>query len=233
MSLAVFFLHLVGSGVSKLHRLVFCPSTKEKEQEGRRLMEQELADLLLLLTFILQSGRCPRLARAVISVSSSGQPGALHNSDLITDLVLEVAASCPALTLQWLYVLVLVEWAAPQVWARLLCISRGPANTSRVTDQSEPAASLNKEVIRRGSISVLANHLVNNNSDTELLAWFLSSQIREIVANIGDSQIREFVNVVHRQGPTSGLFLEVVIIENIFLLQYYQNIFISRLWRPG
>ena len=55
MTLAVFLLHLVGSGVSKLHQLVFCPSTgsKEKEQEDRRLLEQELANLLLLLTFIL------------------------------------------------------------------------------------------------------------------------------------------------------------------------------------
>ena len=74
------------------------------------------------------------------------------------------------------------------------------------------SARFYREVIRRCSISVLANHLVNNNSDTELLAWFLSSQIREIMANIGDSQIREFVNVVHRQGPASGLFHEVIII---------------------
>ena len=207
MTLAVFYLHLVGSGVSKLHQVVFCPS--RREQEERRLLEQELADLLVILTFILQSGRCPRLARAVVSVSSSGQPGALHSADLITDLVLEISSSCPSLASHWLYVLVLVDKASPQVWAKVLCISRGPANT-RVSDQSEPASSLNREIIRKCSISILANHLVNNTTDTELLAWFLSSQIREIVNNIGDSQIKEFVNVVHRQGPASGLFLEAV-----------------------
>ena len=216
ITLAVFLLHLVGSGVSKLHQLVFCLSTTSRakeEQEGRGLLEQELADLLLLLTFILQSGQCPRLARAVISVAATEEPGVgqLHHSHLITQLVLEVSASCPVLSLQWLYVLVLLEQASPQVWARLLCVSPPPANTTRVTDQSEPAASLNREVIRQGSISVLANHLVNiNNSDTELLAWFLSSQIKEIVANIRDPGIKEFVSVVHRQAPASGLFLEAV-----------------------
>ena len=207
MTLSVFYLHLLGSGVSKLHQVVFCPSSKEEEE--RRLLEQELGDLMVLLTFILQSGRCPRLARAVVSLSSTGQPGALHSTDLITDLVMELSSSCPCLTAQWLYVLVLQDRVSPQVWAKVLCISRGPANT-RVTDQSEPAASLNRELIRKCSISILANHLVNNTTDTEMLAWFLSSQIKEIVTNIDDSQIKEFVNIVHRQGSASGLFLEAV-----------------------
>ena len=109
MTLSVFYLHLVGSGVSKLHQVVFCPSSKEDEE--RRLLEQELGDLLVLLTFILQSGRCPRLARAVVSLSSTGQPGALHSTDLITDLVLELSSSCPGLAAQWLYVLVLLDRA--------------------------------------------------------------------------------------------------------------------------
>ena len=46
---------------------------------------------------------------------------------------------------------------------------------------AEPASVLPLEIVRRSSLAVVANHLIENTHDGELLAWFLSSQIREIV----------------------------------------------------
>ena len=57
--------------------LVFCPSTNETK--SKLFLEQELSDLLLLHIYILQSGRCSRMARSMLTLARSGQSGALHN----------------------------------------------------------------------------------------------------------------------------------------------------------
>ena len=56
---------------------LFCPSTNETE--SKLFLEQELSDLLLLHIYILQSGRCSRMARSMLTLARSGQSGALHN----------------------------------------------------------------------------------------------------------------------------------------------------------
>ena len=122
---------------------------------------------------------------------------------------MQLSHHSPSLVSQWLYILILLDKCPPPVWASCLGLSRGPSN-ARSHKQLVPASDLNQELVRRTAISILANRLVNNTSDGELLAWFLSSQIREIVTNIGDPNIREFVNSIHRQEAASGLFLESV-----------------------
>ena len=208
-TLATFLLHVVGSAASKLHMMLFSPSPQD--EGGLVFLQQELSELLLLLTYILQSGRCPRLASALASLARSAPSGTMHSTDQVTDLVLQMAQSSPVLTVQWLYLLVLLDRSSPAVWAGVLGISRGPAN-SRLTaaEQSEPAASLGLEVARKAAMAVLANHLVENTGDGELLAWLLSSQIRELVACTEEPQVKEFITVVHRQAAASGLLLEAV-----------------------
>ena len=208
-TLATFLLHVVGSAASKLHQMLFSPSSKDRE--GQLFLQQELSDLLLLLTYILQSGRCPRLARAMVALARNSPQGAMHSTDMVTDLVLQMGHASPVLTVQWLYLLVLLERSAPSVWASVLGIGRGPAN-SRLSgaEQSEPAASLGLEVSRRAAVAVLSNHLVENTGDGELLAWLLSSQIKEIIHNVSEPQVKEFITVVHRQSPASGVLLEAI-----------------------
>jgi len=208
-TLSTFILHVIGSATSKLHQMVFSPSPQDAE--GQLFLQQELADLLLIMTYILQSGRCVRIAKSMVYIAKNGQSGALHNVDLITDLVLQLAHSAPVLVVQWMYVLVLLERCSPTVWAKVLGIGRGPANSRfNGMEQSEPASSLYLEVSRKAALAVLANHLVENTNDGELLAWFLSSQIKEIILNVEEPQIKEFITVVHRQSPASGLFLEAI-----------------------
>jgi huntingtin len=213
VTLATFLLHVAGSAASKLHSILFSPGPRDRA--GTTFLEQALAELLLLLTYLLQSGRCPRLAAALVSLARASPQGALHSADLITDLVLQMGHAAPVLTVQWLYVLVLLDRSSPAVWARVLGLPhRGPANSrllaSGPTEQSEPAASLGPEVSRRAALAVLANHLVENTGDGELLAWLLASQIKEIVSNVAEPQVREFITVVHRQAPASGVLLQAI-----------------------
>jgi len=213
-TLSTFILHVIGSATSKLHQMVFSPSPQDAE--GQLFLQQELADLLLIITYILQSGRCSRIAKSMVYIAKNGQSGALHNVDLITDLVLQLAHTAPVLVVQWIYVLVLMDRCCPTVWAKVLGIGRGlagrgPANSRfNGMEQSEPAESLYLEVSRKAALAVLANQLVENTNDGELLAWFLSSQIKEVILNVDEPQIKEFVTVVHRQSPSSGLFLEAI-----------------------
>ena len=208
-TLATFLLHVTGSASSKLHMMTFSPSPQD--EQGQLFLQQLLSELLLLLTYILQSGRCPRLGQSLVTLARTAPQGALHSADMITDLVLQMGHSSPVLTVQWLYLLVLLERSAPSVWARVLGIARGPAN-SRLSgaEQSEPAASLGPEVARKAAVAVLSNHLVENTGDGELLAWLLSSQIKEIISNATEPQVREFITVVHRQAPASGVLLEAI-----------------------
>ena len=107
----------------------------------------------------------------------------------------------------------------------LICFNTKNPNF-RSHEQSSPAGNINQEILRMSAISVLSNRLVNNTSDGELLAWYLSSQIKEIVANISDPNIKEFVNVIHRQPAASGLFLESISarIESMKSVKYFNNV---------
>ena len=208
-TLGTFLLHVVGSAASKLHCMLFSPGTQD--EAGLVFLQQELAELLLLLTYILQSGRCPRLAAALVALARSVPQGAMHSAEMITDLVLQMGHASPVLTVQWIYILVLMDHSSPAVWARVLGISRGPANSRlSATEQSEPASSLGLEVARKAAIAVMGNHLVENTGDGELLAWLLSTQIREIVMCADEPQVKEFITVVHRQSAASGVLLEAI-----------------------
>jgi huntingtin len=56
----------------------------------------------------------------------------------------------------------------------------------------------------------MANHLVEHTNEGELLAWFLSSQTRQLVQHAEEPQVQELISVLHRQAPSSGLLLESV-----------------------
>ena len=89
-----------------------------QDTAGQRFLAWELKELLLLVMYILQSGNCPRIAKAGVYLGKNCPPGALHNIDLITDMVQQLASSHPTLVTKWLYVLVLLERCPLPVWAR-------------------------------------------------------------------------------------------------------------------
>jgi len=140
-TLATFLLHVVGAAVSKLHQH----------------------------TYILQSGHCPRLARACAALarqSSTFPPGVLHNVDQLTELLLQLRGSSPTLSVQWLYILILLERCPLHVWACVLNTGRGNShnNSSMLTaaasassassrlaggETGEPSTVLRLELVRR------------------------------------------------------------------------------------
>ena len=225
-TLATFLLHVVGAAVAKLHHHTGITTLGggEEAEGGMVFLEWELRELLLLLTYILQSGHCPRLARACVNLArQQGPPGALHNVDQLTEQVLQLRHVSPTLAVQWLYILILMERCPLHVWARVLNTARGSqqhnnnhlmaVTSSRLAggETAEPCSVLRLEMVRRAGLAVMANHLVEHTNEGELLAWFLSSQTRELVQHAEEPQVQELISVLHRQAPSSGLLLESVV----------------------
>jgi hypothetical protein len=97
------------------------------------------------------------------------------------------------------------------IWAQALNTNRSvsPARLGSM-ELSEPAVALNLEIVRRSSLPLVSNYLIENNHDGELLAWFLSTQIREIVLYHDEPQINELLNVIHRQPASSRLLVQSI-----------------------
>lgn len=208
-TLVTFLFHCVGAATSKLHHMVF--STIPQDKPGQRFLEWELKEILLIVMYILQSGNCSRIAKAGIHLAKNCPPGALHNIDLITDMILQLSNSNPTIVTQWLYIMILLDRSPIPIWAKALNSGTGVFNSIIAgTETSEPSSVLNLEIVRRSSLAVVSNQLIENTHDGELLAWFLSSQIREIVQYANEPQIHELLSVIHRQAPSSGLFLESI-----------------------
>ena len=204
LTLATFLLHAVGSAASKLHQLHFSSASQSCESADSKLLASLTSDLLLLLAWLLQSGRTPRLARAVTQLARDcSDPQALHNVAVVTELVVQLRHSLPCITSQWQYCLVLLgRCSTANTWAALGLGGRQGDNTA-------PALPL--EVCRQAALATLAQHLADSPGEGELLAWFLSTQVREIVVGQADCPtLREFVLVTHRQPAASGLLLEAV-----------------------
>ncbi len=187
--LATFILHVIGAAVAKIHHQSFLTQlapegakAAEDERELLAFLQWELRQLLLLLTYILQSGHCPRLARActVLARQGGGPAGALHNVDQLTEQMLRLRHVCPNLVVQWLYILILLERCPLQVWAKVLNTGRQSTTSSRLAggETAEPCNVVGLEMVRRAGLAVMANHLVEHTSEGELLAWFLSSQTK-------------------------------------------------------
>ena len=52
--------------------------------------------------------------------NSSSDLGSLYTFDTLSELFLQLAHHTPYLTLQWLYVLLLMDWCPQDIWARAL-----------------------------------------------------------------------------------------------------------------
>ena len=208
-TLVTFIFHCLGSAVSKLNQIVFTSSYHNIQ--GEAFLVWEIKELLLFIMYIMQSGNCPKIAKAACYLAKNTTPGAMHNIDMITDTILQLRTTYPTLVTQWLYIMMLFDRNLIAIWAQALNTNRSvsPARLGSM-ELSEPAVALNLEIVRRSSLPLVSNYLIENNHDGELLAWFLSTQIREIVLYHDEPQINELLNVIHRQPASSRLLVQSI-----------------------
>ena len=78
-------------------------------------------------------------------------------------MLLQLRSSNPTLVTQWLYIMLLLDRCPIPVWAKALNTGRGLTN-SRLAggEMAEAAAVLNLEIVRRSSLAVVANLLIEN-----------------------------------------------------------------------
>ena len=68
------------------------------------------------------------------------------------------------------------------------CTTHISTNNATAAEIARPAVALNLEIVRRACLAVVSNQLIENTQDGELLAWFLATQIREIVQCMAEPQ---------------------------------------------
>ena len=107
-----------------LNSIAFLPQTEH--QESPQFLSQLLSHLLLLVTYMFQSGRFVRVTRAARDIAERGKqgdssdPASVCGVGALSELFLQLAHHTPYLTLQWLYVLLLLDWCPQDIWARAL-----------------------------------------------------------------------------------------------------------------
>ena len=145
VALARFLVQVVGAACSKFHQMVY---TQPEHQRSPQFLRQLLSHFLLLVTYIFQSGKFVRVTRAARDIAakvsidlfleilsrqylfrccvlmqsqeSSSDLASLYTFNTLSELFLQVAHHTPYLTLQWLYVLLLLDWCPQDIWARAL-----------------------------------------------------------------------------------------------------------------
>ena len=182
---------------------------------------------------MFQSGRFVRVTRAARDIAERGQgdssdPTSVCGVGALSELFLQLAHHTPYLTLQWLYVLLLLDWCPQEIWARALlsggkeACSGGGAAAARIFDVASspvgPSAApgccgLFHSVVRLGALVLYCDFLCDGHSaHVESTTWLVRNRIAEIVACFGrgENPVREFVGAMHRSASSSGLLFQAV-----------------------
>ena len=202
-----------------------------EHQESPQFLSQLLSHLLLLVTYMFQSGRFVRVTRAARDIAERGQgdssdPASVCGVGALSELFLQLAHHTPYLTLQWLYVLLLLDWCPQDIWARALlsggkeaCSGGGAARIfDGASSPAGPAAApgccgLFHSVVRLGALILYCDFLCDGHSaHVESTTWLVRNRIDEIVACFGrgENPVREFVCAMHRSAASSGLLFQAV-----------------------
>lgn len=154
---------------------------------------------------ILENSSRFRAAKTLAKQERDGNKSQmLYSLEFITDMFIQLAHTSPFITLQWCYVLKLMNHCPQSLWYRIL----QPQEHRGSNLESE---SLNYEILRKGGLVLLCDHLCENISNVEHTTWLIVNFTQSLVCSINESPVQEFVVSVHRTASSSGLLLQAVI----------------------
>ena len=207
MTMAKFIIQVIGTACTKFHQLVF----SQWIEATTSFLQQELSHLLLFVIYMFQSGRYYKVTKASedIAKKPSSEVDMLYSLDFITELFVQLAHVSPFLTLQWCYILKLMKHCKQTLWSKLLAQINSSQNS---TDNFYVSTCLNGEVLRKGGLVLLCDHLCDNiSSAVDNITWLVMNYVQDIVCNIRENPVQDFVMSVHASASVSGLLLQAVI----------------------
>lgn len=200
---------------------------------------QQLANYLLILTHMFQSGSFRRVAKAAMGLIKKSQsqesPDNCNKKDsyfsgfslsTTNSSFMSILPTCPTLSLQWFNLLMLLNYEDNNedgLWNKLIRPNSDNMSSSSSRRQSvgKRRGSANKiknwfvfsssiEIIRRGSLILFCDFVCENMNDAEHMTWLIVQNINQIIKMCFELPVSEFISAIHRNSASSGLFIQAI-----------------------
>ncbi|CAG2167101.1 unnamed protein product, partial [Oppiella nova] len=199
---------------------------------------QQLANYMLILTHMFQSGSFRRVAKAAMNlIKNSKFDECLETDDTNSYLngfslqktncsFLDIMSDCPTLALQWFNLLMLLNYEDNNedgLWNQLIRPNNNSlsASNSKLQTNSKRRGSVNKtkngilfspsvEIIRRGSLILFCDFVCENMNDAEHMTWLIVQNINQMIKLCHELPVSEFICAIHRNSASSGLFIQAI-----------------------
>ncbi|KAF5303786.1 hypothetical protein FQR65_LT08121 [Abscondita terminalis] len=188
----------------------------QSSQEELFLIEQT-SSFLLFCMHIFQSGSHCKIANAAVDLVS-GEMSIGKNAhenipiDNVNANIIKIAAFFPTLTIEWCYLLTLLNYNNRKFWSTIIQIaeSYGVVNQMKDTVVVQKPHCINLEIVRVGGTIAFCDYLNENLGDAEQLSWFLVHNIPLLVDLYSEEPITDFFSSLHRNSPASGLIIQAI-----------------------
>ncbi|XP_054167381.1 huntingtin-like [Oppia nitens] len=199
---------------------------------------QQMANYMLILTHMFQSGSFRRVAKAAMNLIKKCQFSDCVDTDDTNSYLngfslyktnssfLTLMSSHPTLSLQWFNLLMLLNYEDNNedgLWNQLIRPNHNSLNISNSKLQAigKRRGSVNKmknmfvfspsvEIIRRGSLILFCDFVCENMNDAEHMTWLIVQNINEIIKLCHELPVSEFICAIHRNSASSGLFIQAI-----------------------
>lgn len=207
ITFAKFLIQVIGASCSKLHQIAYSQSIGATGS----FLEHEISHLLLFVSYMFQSGRYVRVVKAAQALAR-GEPDEndMLTVDTISDLFLQISHVSPVLTLQWLYILVLMNHCPQGYWSRVLSPEHRVDLERHFKASKTSAAGLNQEIVRTGALVLFCDYLCDNITNVEATSWLVVNYVRDIIMNFKESPVQDFIMSMHSSAASSVLLFQAI-----------------------
>ena len=200
MTLGRFIFQVIGASTSKIHQIIYSSHNFVDTDPHYNYLKDVLTSILNFVVYMFSSGRFIRVSEAASDISSKNIDDMLYTMDFIDEIMLQLSHWEPHLTLQWYHICTRIGRVSQNSWSRVLKTFNTSCN--------------NYEILQRGGLILFCDYLANHNNKNDivdLITWFIMNYTSEIISNVREPPVLEFVNNrIHTGAPSSGLFLQAV-----------------------
>ncbi|UXI20086.1 beta-amyloid-like protein [Sarcoptes scabiei] len=170
----------------------------------------------LILASVFQSGFNLKLTNAAMSIIKQHSNQFSLNNEIfelrtVNGIFLKISQFYPTLLIGWLNFLYILNYdKLPRILS--MCIEK--FRSDKCT-----ASNINAEIIKRSSLILLCDFLSENLDNAEFISYVIVKNLAEIVENCFETPIKEFINSIHRNSVSSGLFLQSISLRSEELLK--------------
>ncbi|CAL1538264.1 unnamed protein product [Lymnaea stagnalis] len=175
---------------------------------------QQTLHLMLYITHMFQSGSLfRRVATAAMGLLQLDSPACMYSVGEINEHMVGVSSVCPALTLHWCNVLILLNFDDRGLWTRVVQSPptyKSTGTSVRHLPRSSECCGL--EMLRRGGLILFCDYVCENLSDAEHMTWLIINHVSDLILLSNESPVQDFIRqvAIHRNSAASSLFIQAI-----------------------